>query len=708
MEPIYAKESVVPSQRDVRFTFELPSANTSTKQPTYDVVAFEFVEGLSECFRLAVDLSSTDANVPFESILDQPALFTLWHGEQPVRYVHGVVSAFSQGQTGFRRTRYQAVVEPLLSRAALRSDWKIFQRQTVPHIAQTVLKRSGITDMGQTLTKEHLPREYCVQPGETDLDFFQRLSAEEGLNYAFIHSASGHRLIHADRLYVHGTIPGGAVIYNPSPGGDQAEPCLRSFRYTENVRTAQQTARDYTFRHPQYNQQQISTGTNLNHQARDYERYDYPGRYKQDEAGKPFTEARLLALRRDAHMATVEGDDPRLQPGFAFDLEGHPREDWNTGWRTVRMTHTGTQNTSQQEEAADAPAGTQYRYTAEIIPDRVEWKAPQHPKPRIDGPQMATVVGPSGEEIFTDEYGRVKVQFPWDRDGANDEHSSCWIRVSQNWAGAAWGHIAVPRIGHEVIVSYIDGDCDQPVITGRTYPATNPPPYELPKHKTRMTIKSQTHKGDGYNELRFEDEKDQEEIFVHAQKDQNIVVNHNETTQIGHDRKERVEHDETASIGHDRTETVGNDDQVTIGKDRRHQIGQDALLTVERNHTLIIGKDRIENVGNHRKDQTTANHIIDVGGHVEQTVQGHHKLSAGQSIERQTQMYQLAAGDKAVIRGPGGTITLDGSGVTLEGVAIRFKGPITQENGGASHAFHLNGVPMPGLSPDDSHLPLSE
>ncbi|HTV86147.1 MAG TPA: hypothetical protein VME63_12105, partial [Dyella sp.] len=169
-------------------------------------------------------------------------------------------------------------------------------------------------------------------------------------------------------------------------------------------------------------------------------------------------------------------------------------------------------------------------------------------------------------------------------------------------------------------------------------------------------------------------------------------------------------HDETVSIGHDRTESVGNDEQVTIGKDRRHQIGQDAELTIERNHTIATGKDRIENVGNHRKDKTTANHLIDVGGHVEQTVQGHHKLSAGQSIERQTQRYQLQTGERAVIRGPGGSITLDSSGVTLEGLAIRFKGPITQESVGTGHAFHLDGRPLPGVSPNDllSHLPLSE
>ncbi|GAB2812456.1 type VI secretion system Vgr family protein [Dyella kyungheensis] len=685
----------MPRHTDLRFTFEPASGLT------FDVLAFTLDESLSQLFTLTVDLSSDNPSVDFGKLLDQPALFTLWRGEQAVRYVHGSVSSVSQGATGFRRTRYCVVVEPQLARAGLRSDWRIFQQQTVPQILQAVLNRSGIVDVRQVLSKEHAAHEYCVQPGESDLDFFARLSAEEGLYYAFEHGEHGHRLIQGDVLYTHGVITGGPVIYNATPGGDQAEPCLRAFRYSENVRTAIATQRDYSFHRPAYNHETCSTGSNLAHQGGDYEYYGYPGRYKQaDTVGKPFTKTRLLSLRRDAQIAVVEGDDARLQPGLAFDLEGHPREAWDTGWRVLGMVHTGTQTTSQEEDGAEAMVGTLYSYEAQIIPDRIEWRPPLYAKPRIDGPQTAVVVGPPGEEIFTDEYGRVRLQFSWDRYGNNDEHSSCWVRVSQNWAGAAWGHIAIPRIGQSVLVDYVDGDPDQPVVTSRVYTAPSPPPYELPRHKTRMSIKSQTHKGTGYNELRFEDEKDQEEIFVHAQKDQNIHVNNDETTFVGHDRKENVEHDETISIGRDRTESVGNNEQLTIGRDRTHKLGQDSFLTIERNHTITLGKDRIENVGNHRKDQTTANHLSDVGGHVEQTVQGHHKLSAGQSIERKTQRYQLQAGDRAVFRGPGGSITLSDDGIAIEGLLIRFKGPLQQQNHAEGHSFAIQGHPQIGLGDD--------
>lgn len=680
----------MPHLSDLRFTF-VPAARVE-----FDVVEFTLDEALSQPYVLEVTLSSSNPAVDFAALLDQPATFTIWRGAQPVRHVHGIVTGFEQGDTGFRRTRYRAVVEPALARAALCSDWRIFQQQSVPEILAQIIKSHGITDYEQVVTNEHLSREYCVQAGDTDLQFLARLAAEEGFFYRFAHTDKGHRLIHGDRIYVHGEIEGGPVQYNPVAGGDQPTPALHKFVYAEQVRTARQTQRDYTYTHPRYDQEHSPVAADLDHQDARYERYDYPGRYKRDEAGKPFTQSRLLGLRRDARVAHVEGDDARLVPGVAFDLTGHPRADWNHGWRPVRMRHHGVQHTSQQEEAADGALGTHYRYSADIVPDRVDWKPAPAPKPRIDGPQMASVVGPANEEIYCDDFGRVKVQFPWDRLGKHDEHSSCWIRVSQNWAGAAWGHMAVPRIGQEVIVDFLDGDCDQPIITGRTYRATNLPPYELPKHKTRMTIKSKSHKGDGYNELRFEDELDQEEIYIHAQKDQNIHVNHDESTFIGHDRSEQVEHDETIVIGHDRKETVGNDEHVIVGQDRQHEISRDDQLNIGRNQVIVTAKDRIEQVGNNRRDTTTANHWTEIGGHLEEKVSGHAHLEAGESILHRTQEHTIVAATRLTLKAPGGTITIDAAGITLDGAAIRIKGPLTTSGKGNKNSVEFGGQPAEG------------
>ncbi|TRM50311.1 type VI secretion system tip protein VgrG [Achromobacter sp. LC458] len=502
-----------------RFTF------TPASGAAFDVIEFTLDEALSETYRLCVELSSFDPAVDFGALLDQPALFTIWRGAVAVRHVHGVVTEFVQGDTGFRRTRYRLVLEPSLARAALCSDWRIYQHLSAPEILADVIKRQGIADYEQVTTQEHLPREYCVQAGDTDLAFLDRLAAEEGYFYRYAHSEHGHRLIHGDRIYIHGEIAGGPVVYNPMPGGDQAEPALHRFSYAERVRTAVQTQRDYTYTHPRYSQEHSPVASDLSHQDARYERYDYPGRYKRDEAGQPFTQTRLLGRRRDARVALVEGDDARLVPGVAFDLAGHPREDWNHGWRPVRMQHRGVQPSSQEEDGFGAEYGqqggldhgpmhrseyrpehgTQYRYTAELVPDKVDWKPEPLPKPRIDGHQMATVVGPPNEEIYCDEWGRVKVQFPWDRVGEHNEHSSCWIRVSQNWAGAQWGHMAIPRIGQEVIVQFANGDPDQPLIIGRTFRATNLPPYELPRHNVLNTIKSKEFRGNRANELRLDD-----------------------------------------------------------------------------------------------------------------------------------------------------------------------------------------------------------
>lgn len=487
-------------QRDLRFTFSILSG-----QMEFEVVEFTLEEAISEPYRLTLELASHNPNIDFAQVLDQPALLTVFQGSTAVRHVHGLVSSFTQGKTGFRRTRYSLVVEPQLARLGLSSNWRIFQQKNVPEILKAVLAEHGILDYQQHINTEHLPREYCVQAGDTDLYLFDRLSAEEGLFYFFKSDATSHRLVQGDKLYVQERIQGDPVLYSAQPAGDALQPVLYALSYTENVRTAEQTQRDYTFKRPAFDQQQRLLGDDLEHQARRYERYDYPGRYKASAAGKPFTQNRLLGHRRDARVAIVQGDDPRLIPGYSFQLTGHPRADFNRWWRSVRIVHKGIQHASQQEEAAGAEIGVSYDFTAEIVAEDVEWRVAPLPKPVIDGPQIATVVGPEGEEIHTDEFARVKIQFPWDREGKNNDFSSCWVRVSQNWAGADWGHMAIPRIGQEVIVDYLDGDCDQPIITGRTYRASNMPPYPLPNHKILSTIKSKEYKGSRANELRIDD-----------------------------------------------------------------------------------------------------------------------------------------------------------------------------------------------------------
>ncbi|MDR2318244.1 MAG: type VI secretion system tip protein VgrG [Pseudomonas sp.] len=680
----------MPSQTDLRFTFQ-PLVGRSE----FEVVSFELDEAISTPFQLQLELISFEDDVDFGQLLDKPVLFTIWRGERPLRYVHGLVSTFSQGETGFHRTRYRALVEPVLARAGLRSNWRIFQQKTVPQILQIMLERQGITGYTLKSIDKHEVREFCVQAGETDLDFIARLAAEEGFVYRFEHTPKGHTLIITDRLLALGQISLGAiqaddaddgffepddidpnqVLYHATSGGNQARPCLRRLRYSEQVRTARQVQRDYTFIHPAYRLEQRAQGSDLTHQSTAYERFDYPGRYKREAVGVPFTATRITALRHDARMAEVEGDDVRLQPGLSFTLIEHPREDLNLHWRVNRVHHEGAQFTSLQEEAAAARQGTRYKQEAVLVPGRAEWRPAPLPRPRIDGPHMATVVGPKGEEIYCDQWGRVKVSFPWDRESQNNEFSSCWVRVSQGWAGGSWGSMAIPRIGQDVIIQYVNGDPDQPMITGRTYCGDQLPPYDLPEHKTRMTIKSQTHKGDGYNELRFEDELGKEEVFIHAQRDQNNVVGNDETTRVGRNRVEQVGNDEQLSIGNNfRQETAYNHTQV---------IGQNSLLDIK--------CDLVENVANNRTESTGGNHRVVTGSNCELVVKGAQSISVGQGVQQRTTVFQLLASERIELRSPGGSIVLDAQGITINGLALDLKGQTkaVAKGDGDSPSFEL-------------------
>jgi type VI secretion system secreted protein VgrG len=604
----------MPSQSDLRYSFQ-----PLVGQAEFEVVSFELREGISTPFELELKLISFENDIDFGHLLDKPVLFTIWEGARPVRYVHGLVSRFSQAESGFYRTYYDALVEPQLARANLRSNWRIFQQKTVPQILELMLQRQGINQYELRASMDHQVREFCVQAGETDLAFIARLAAEEGFVYRFAHSEKLHKLIITDRLQSfglisHGTIKGeeedegffdgdepvdpNSVLYQANSGGDQPIPCLRRLRYSEQVRTARQVQRDYTFTNPAYRQEHRAAGPFLEHQSKEYEYFDYPGRYKRDAVGKPFTENRITALRHDVRVAEVEGDDVRLQPGLSFTLTGHPRDDLNAHWRVNTVTHKGSQFTSLQEEATGSDVSTRYEQTAVLIPGRTEWRPTPLPKPRVDGPHMATVVGPKGEEIYCDEWGRVKVSFPWDRESQNNEFSSCWVRVSQAWAGGSWGAMAIPRIGQDVIIQYVNGDPDQPMITGRTYCGNQLPPYDLPDHKTRMTIKSQTHKGDGFNELRFEDELGRQEVFIHAEKDQNNVVKHNETTFVGNDRSERVDHNESISIGANKTETITLAKALTIGAGYQTSVGAAMNTTVGLSQSEQVGIHKSVIVGN--------------------------------------------------------------------------------------------------------------
>nr|WP_207193982.1 type VI secretion system tip protein VgrG [Pectobacterium atrosepticum] len=547
--------------------------------PTFAVVDFQLSEALNRPFALSLNLASALPDVDFGAVLDQPCELLVWYEGELKRRVSGIISAFAQGDTGFRRTRYQMEVRPALWRLGLRTNARIFQAQKPEAIIGTLLEEAGITDYAFALRHEHAPREYCVQYRESDLAFVTRLAAEEGLYFFHEFEEGKHRVIFADDAGA--LAKGPELFFNLANQGLSEGDYVRRFRYAETVSTAEVALKDYSFKTPAYSLLHSKISGKLDHQRESYQHYDYPGRFKQDPSGKAFTGYRLDALRANAMAGSGESNAAMLMPGNSFTLTEHPNPVLNTGWQLVAIIHSGQQPQALEEESGGEP--TTYSNSFEVISAKSTWRADLPYKPMVDGPQIATVVGPAGEEIYCDEYGRIKLQFPWDRYGSSDDQSSCWVRVSQGWAGGQYGLIAIPRIGHEVIVSFLEGDPDQPIVTGRTFHATNPSPYPLPANKTRTSLRTSTHKGAGFNELRFEDQAGQEEVFIHAQKDMNTVVLNNRTTSVAADHTESVGGNQAMSVVKDQSTEIQGHQNIAVTKNRSTTVDDNDSLQVKNN-----------------------------------------------------------------------------------------------------------------------------
>ena len=598
----------------------------------FSVVGFKLTERLSEVFQGHLELASTDPSIQAAEILERPVDLVIWQDSMPLRRFTGVVNEFVRGDAGHRRTRYELIIQPPLWRLGLMHNSRIFQTQGTDTIVRTLLEERGIIDSIFDLKRTPEQREYCVQHRESDLAFLERLAAEEGWHYRYeqgsVDGDTQSALIIADH---HGDAPKlEPAAYNAKAGGSTQRPAVYRFRYEERVRVASVAMKDYTFRNPAYALMHEHASGDLKHRE-DYQHYDYPGRFKADASGQPFTEARLQSLRNDASTASGESNRPDFSPGAKVELTEHDSDNLNREWLLTSIIHTGTQPQALEEEGGSEP--TTYHNQFKAIPADLTW-CPQTPhRPLMDGPQIAIVTGQEGEEIHCDEHGRVKVRFPWDRYSKNNEHSSAWLRVSQGWAGGQYGFMALPRIGHEVIVSFLDGDPDQPIITGRTHHVTNTPPYGLPEHKTRTTLKTKTHKGEGSNELRFEDEADQEQIYLHAQKDLDLRTEHNRT--------EVIKNDSHLTVENNRFSQIKGDDHCTVGGDKRESIGGDCSQSIGGTF--------------HQKSART---IASEAG-----TQVHHKAGA---------KVVLDAGAEITISAGGSFIKLDPSGVTLSGPGIKI------------------------------------
>ncbi|USD39977.1 type VI secretion system tip protein VgrG [Vibrio sp. SCSIO 43135] len=512
-------------------------------------------------FRYCVDIASRQHTIVAEDIIDKRVMLTVKRNGEPVQKTHGIVRRFDKGDTGHSYTFYSLVIVPSLERLSLRQNSRIFQQKTTQEIVSLLLSEMGIEDYAFSLKNELVQREFCVQYRETDLDFVHRLIAEEGISYYFTHDDAKHTLIFNDASE---TIEKLAtpISYNAKAGGNADSPYISAWEASKRVEVNQASLTDYSFKKPSYSLAQTQSSETGESVSRAYQHYDYPGRYKSDDAGKLISQVRLEYLRRQGHTANGKSDQALIRAGAKFDLCDHLDAEMNRDWVAVRVLHQGKQPQALEEEAGSG--ATTYSNEFVAIPGDKNWQSEPQNKPLVDGPMIATVVGPEGEEIFCDEHGRVKLHFPWDRYSNGDENSSCWVRVAQGWAGSQYGMMAIPRIGHEVIVEFLNGDPDQPIVTGRTYHATNTPPYSLPDNKTRTVLRTESHQGVGFNELSFEDQAGEEQIYVHAQKDMQKLVQNDDTLHVTNDLHSSIENDVYDRVGRNSHSTIDGEQRSTV------------------------------------------------------------------------------------------------------------------------------------------------
>jgi type VI secretion system secreted protein VgrG len=637
------------------------------------IVGFSGQEAMSNLFHFHLDLLAEKADeIPFESLMGQKITVELqMAADGPVRYFSGIVNRFGQGEQDKTFTTYHAEMVPQFWFLTRIAQSRIFQQITVPDILAKVLK--GL-DVKFQLTARYEPRDYCVQYRESDFNFASRLMEEEGIFYFFEHTSGGHKLVVADNPQTHPDIPEtSTVIFDNAEGGNRSETRIYDWNKVQELRSGKYTLWDHCFELPHKHleaekliQDSVQAGT-VTHKLKvsansKLELYDFPGEYAQRFDGvnpgggardsdpqKIFTEnARTVAIRmqQEAMPALrIEGASTvaDLVPGHKFTLQRHYNADG--AYLLTSVSHSASLD-AYRSEAGDLS----YRNSFTCIPNALPFRPPQiTPRPVVQGSQTAVVVGPPGEEIFTDKYCRIKVQFHWDREGKHDASSSCWLRVATPWAGKRWGVVHTPRIGQEVVVDFLEGDPDQPIVIGSVYNAEQMPAYmgqgpdgKHPNDNKLSGIKSSTTKGGvGFNELRFDDTNGKEQIFIHGEQDMDV----------------RVKHDSRELIINDRHQIIGTDKSGKVG-DQREMIYRDKHLTIHRNHTehiggdmqlLIGGKDGPGKLDIHVKDEKCQ--LIDKNSHLHVKLNRNEKVDLKQSLTVGTDQHEKVGMNHAVDAG---------------------------------------------------------
>lgn len=649
---------------------------------------FSVHEEISRLFEMDLDLLSEDYAIHFDDIIGQNVTVRMDLPEGGTRYWNGYISRFVQGaSTSTRFAQYRATMVPWLWFLTRTSDCRIFQEKTVPEIIEQVFNDLGFSDIDSRLSGEYAPLSYCVQYRETDFNFVSRLMEQEGVYYFFQHEADKCTIVLCDSKSSHDPFGGYERIpYAPEKSSSLQERVLE-WTVEKSVRSGMFAHTDYNFEKPKMALMTNEVDPKAHAQA-EYEVYDYPGGYPETADGDRYAKIRMEELAQSHEICSGISDARGICPGYLFELALHPRDDQNQEYLVRSAAYRAAAEdyeTAGGHEAICESTFTSMPSTAQFRPARTT------PKPSIRGCQTAIVVGPPGEEIHTDPHGRVKVQFHWDREGSMNQDSSCWVRVSQGWAGAGWGGMYIPRIGHEVVVQFLEGNPDQPLITGRVYHGENKPPYGLPAEKTKSTLKSNsTPGGGGSNEIRFEDKAGSEEVYVHAQMNMNSVVEVDKTLEVGGNRTTHVAGNFTETIDGNEERTVHGSVNETIdsGETRTVSSGLDETITGGETRSVtggltedIVG-DETRTVAGNQSKTITGSKTEDVLGGVTVNTPATYNLTAagGVTLTAPAGVTITAPGGYSLIA-PGGNNTLDSWFTSIGGKNEDFFSIVNQATG---------------------------
>lgn len=601
----------------IRFSFKIDGFDGDIRVPS-----FTGHEAISELFSFTIELAVGDDALDFGAIVGADATLSL-HRDDTTRDITGIISRLEQRGSTTWHTSYSVELVPKVWLLTQRHDCRIFQDKTAPEIIKDVFDRAGLGGaVKQTLSGSFPKRVYCVQYRETDWNFVTRLMEEEGIYYFFDTADSGTTLTIANTPQHHLDISGATTVpYHAPTGMSEHDEWIYDMSFSQRVRSGKVTLRDYNFTTPTLSLQKDKSADKAQGGNSKLEIYDYPGIYEIDDNGARQAALRLQSVLARAKELMGQSTCRRLASGHKFKLEDAPRTDFDGEYVVTHIQHQGRQPIVESLEMGEL----RYENSFRAIPIAVPFRPLRvTPKPVVEGVQTAIVTGPGGEEIYTDSYGRVKVQFPWDREGQKNDKTSCWMRVAQISASAGWGAVWIPRIGFEVIVHFIEGDPDRPIILGSVYNAANMPPYPLDAEKTKSTIKSNSSKGGGgFNEYRFEDKKGSEEIYQHGEKDLTIVTNN--------DKNQSTGHDETLKIGHDRTKTVENNETTTVNGHRAETVAKNETITINGNRSETVAKNESISIQGSRSETVSKSETVSIDGSRTHSVGGDDKVSVAGS-----------------------------------------------------------------------------